>query len=145
MPPSLLPSSSTHIRVSSHPVEVEVNHPDEIRSIFDAISYAKGSAVIRVALDYVGDAAFQQGIHEYLENLSYKNAKTDQLWTSLAKASNKPVGRVMENWIKKTGYPVVMTTQQPSAKPGVVTFRLSQRRFLQNSKNIEEEVRFYAF
>ena len=33
--------------VSSHPVEVQVSHPDEVNSIFDAISYAKGASVIR--------------------------------------------------------------------------------------------------
>lgn len=38
---------------TSHPVEVEVNHPDEISEIFDAISYAKGASLIRMVAHYM--------------------------------------------------------------------------------------------
>jgi aminopeptidase N len=31
---------------SSHPISVEVYHPDEIMELFDTITYLKGSSVI---------------------------------------------------------------------------------------------------
>jgi hypothetical protein len=40
---------------NSHPIEVPVGHPSEIREIFDDISYNKGAAVIRMLYNYVGD------------------------------------------------------------------------------------------
>ena len=50
---------------------------------------------------------FRTGMHEYLTKLSYKNASTEDLWTSLGVASGKPVDKVMTTWTKKMGYPVL--------------------------------------
>jgi puromycin-sensitive aminopeptidase len=58
---------------SSHPVEVEVNHPDEINEIFDSISYAKGASIIRMIADFIGQQAFKTGIQRYLSQHLYAN------------------------------------------------------------------------
>lgn len=75
-----------------------IGHPAEIEEIFDAISYSKGSSVIRMLHDYIGDDAFRKGLHNYLTEYSYKNTVTENLWSHLAKASNKPVNEVMSSW-----------------------------------------------
>ena len=75
-----------------------LGHPAEIDEIFDAISYSKGSSVIRMLHDYIGDDAFRKGLHNYLTEFSYKNTITENLWNHLAKASNKPVNEVMSSW-----------------------------------------------
>ena len=54
---------------SSHPIEVEVPDPDEIRNIFDAISYNKGASVIRMLHQYLGPEDFQTGLAKVLEGL----------------------------------------------------------------------------
>ena len=77
---------------------VRSGHPAEIDEIFDAISYSKGSSVIRMLHDYIGDEAFRQGLHNYLTEYSYKNTITENLWSHLAKASKKPVNEVMSSW-----------------------------------------------
>ena len=43
----------------SHPIEVEIHHARSIEQIFDAISYNKGSALIRMLQSYLGDELFQ--------------------------------------------------------------------------------------
>ncbi len=48
--------------------------------------------------DYIGDDAFREGLHTYLKEYSYKNTVTVNLWSHLAKASNKPVSEVMSSW-----------------------------------------------
>ena len=73
-------------------------HPAEIEEIFDSISYSKGSSVIRMLHDYIGDDAFRQGLHNYLKEYSYKNTITVNLWSHLANASKKPVNEVMSTW-----------------------------------------------
>jgi puromycin-sensitive aminopeptidase len=92
---------------NSHPIEVPVHHPDEINEIFDMVSYAKGSAVIRQLAEYLGFETFREGLRQYIKKHSYKNTQTIDLWESFEKVSKKPVKKIMETWTKKTGYPLV--------------------------------------
>ena len=92
---------------NSHPIEVTVHHPSEISEIFDMVSYAKGSAVIRMIAEYLGAEKFREGLRHYLKKHSYKNTNTVDLWDSFEKVSGKPVKKMMESWTKKTGYPLV--------------------------------------
>ncbi len=92
---------------NSHPIEIKVNHPDEINEIFDIVSYAKGSAIIRMLAEYLGKEKFRNGLRFYLKKHSYKNTKTIDLWEAFEKISKKPVKKIMNTWTKQTGYPLV--------------------------------------
>ena len=91
----------------THPIEIEVGHPDEIGEIFDEISYSKGASVIRMLAGYLGEKDFRDGLRHYLKKHSYKNASTIHLWEAFEKISKKPVRKVMENWTSKAGYPII--------------------------------------
>jgi aminopeptidase 2 len=69
---------------SSHPIEVPVKRADEINQIFDAISYSKGSSVIRMISKYVGEETFMEGIRRYLKKHAYGNTETGDLWAALS-------------------------------------------------------------
>lgn len=92
---------------NSHPIEVTVNHPDEIGEIFDMVSYAKGSAMIRQLAEYIGHDKFRDGLRYYLKKYSYKNTNTVDLWNSFEKVSGKKISKIMSSWTKETGYPLV--------------------------------------
>jgi len=47
---------------TSHPISVEVNDPNEINAIFDAISYDKGSSMIRMMNAFLTQKTFNQGV-----------------------------------------------------------------------------------
>lgn len=96
--------------LSTHPIEVEINHPDEIRTIFDAISYEKGASVLNMLKNYLGDTAFRDGLRKYLKANAYKNAETKDLWASLEEVSGKPVSSFMSAWTNRPGYPIVKVT-----------------------------------
>jgi aminopeptidase N len=90
------------------PVQVQVNHPDEITSIFDgAIVYAKGGRLLRMMQTWIGDNAFRAGLKAYFTAHQYANTTGDDLWQALSEASRKDVGRLMHTWITQSGYPVV--------------------------------------
>lgn len=92
---------------SSHPIEVQVGPPSEINQIFDSISYCKGSAILRMANDYVGSEIFIKGLHNYLNKFKYQNASSDDLWNQIDQDSNKQIKLLMQSWTKEQGYPVV--------------------------------------
>jgi puromycin-sensitive aminopeptidase len=108
---------------NSHPIEIIVNHPNEINEIFDMVSYAKGSAMIRQLADYIGEDNFREGLRHYLKKHSYNNTDTIDLWKSFEKVSKKPVNKMMSLWTKETGYPLVTLTKDKKE------FYLSQERF----------------
>lgn len=96
---------------SSHPIEVPVKRADEINQIFDAISYEKGSSILRMLANWLGEDVFIQGVSHYLKKHSYGNAKTEALWESLSKVSGKDVESTMKIWTTKVGYPLVKVNE----------------------------------
>ncbi|CAF1212201.1 unnamed protein product, partial [Didymodactylos carnosus] len=125
---------------SSHPVEVPIGHPAEIDEIFDDISYSKGASVVRMLHDYIGDDAFRKGLHNYLEEYSYKNTVTENLWTHLANISNKPVSDVMGGWTLQMGYPLLTVHEQQSGNQRIVT--LKQQRFIADGSKDKENLQW---
>lgn len=92
-------------------VQVDVNHPDEISTLFDgAIVYAKGARLLRMLRAYVGDTAFRKGLGTYFKNHAYSNTEADDLWNALSAASGKDIASFMNTWISQPGYPVVTAT-----------------------------------
>ena len=116
---------------NSHPIEVEVTNPAEIGELFDAISYSKGSAVLRMLEEYLGAETFRRGIHSYLSAHQYGNARTEDLWAGLEEASGKPVTAIMDTWIKQSGYPILQVKTE--RRDQGVKAALSQQRFLYNA------------
>ena len=120
---------------SSHPIEVPVKRADEINQIFDAISYSKGSCVLRMISKYIGEETFIKGIRQYLKKHAYGNTQTGDLWAALSDASGKDVERVMDIWTKNVGYPVVTVTE--NAKDQEI--HVKQNRFLRTADVKPEE------
>ncbi len=107
----------------THPVEVVVKHPDEIRTIFDSISYSKGASIIHMLHEFVGPDKFRLGLQNYLKKYSYKNSTTNDLWESIGIASNKPVSEFMSAWTTQKGYPVI------DCRVDDANLSISQKRF----------------
>lgn len=91
----------------THAIEVDVHHPSEIASVFDAVSYSKGASVIRMLADYLGEKKFRDGLRYYLKKHRYANTETMDLWRALEHVSHKPVAKIMRNWTREPGYPLV--------------------------------------
>jgi aminopeptidase 2 len=128
---------------SSHPVEVPVFRADEINQIFDHISYAKGSSVLRMISKYLGEDTFMKGIRNYLKKHAYGNTETADLWAALSDASGKDVGKVMDIWTKKVGFPVISVTEVPEKS----SIHVKQNRYLRTNdvKPEEDETLFPVF
>jgi len=120
---------------SSHPIEVPVKRADEVNQIFDAISYSKGSCVLRMISKYLGEDIFMEGIRQYLKKHAYGNTRTSDLWAALSKASGKDVEGVMDIWTKHVGYPVITVTENEDDK----SIHVKQNRLLRTADVKPEE------
>ncbi|KAI7735793.1 hypothetical protein M8C21_000555, partial [Ambrosia artemisiifolia] len=100
----------------SHPVEVDVHNASSVIEVFDAISYQKGSSLIRMLKEYLGGDIFQK--------YACKNAKTEDLWSVLSEESGVEVNKLMDIWTKQTGYPVIYVKLEDC------TLHFEQTRFM---------------
>lgn len=112
---------------SSHPIRAQVTNPAEIEAIFDAISYKKGAALIRMLEGFLKFDVLRAGLSRYLHKYQYRNAETNDLWQCFSEAvpnSSLNVTAIMDRWVKQKGFPVIATKLERNR------LYLSQRRFL---------------
>ena len=103
----MLPALELDSYSTSHPVSTSVKTPSDIRGVFDIITYNKGSCLVGLLHNYLGDEDFRKGLHKYLKTYAYRNANQDDLWEQLSIVSGKDIKRVMDTWTLQLGYPVL--------------------------------------
>ncbi|MXZ07502.1 MAG: M1 family peptidase [Acidimicrobiia bacterium] len=108
----------------TRPVEFEVRSPEEAEGMFDAITYGKGSAVLRMLEQYVGEEPFRRGVGEYLRTHAYANTETEDLWASLDASSDSPVSEILNTWVHQGGYPQITIRADDDG------LEIGQQRFL---------------
>lgn len=107
----------------THPVITPIRDVFAASNAFDAITYQKGQAVVRMLEQYVGEDAFRAGIRAYIDRYAYTNTTTDQLWAELDRVSPRPVTRVAHDFTLQSGVPLIR------AEPAGGGVRLAQSRF----------------
>ena len=92
-------------------VQTQINHPDEISTLFDgAIVYAKGARLLRMLENYIGKDAFRIGLSAYFKKHAYANTDQDDLWSALSDSSDQDISKLMTTWVSQSGYPVIHVT-----------------------------------
>lgn len=126
---------------SSHPIEVPVKRADEINQIFDAISYSKGSSLLKMISRWLGEDTFIKGVSNYLKKHKWGNTETLDLWKALSDASGKDVVKVMDIWTKNIGFPIVKVEEDGNS------IKVTQNRFLATGdvKPDEDKVLYPVF
>ena len=109
---------------STHPIYSPVETPEQASELFDAITYTKGCAVLRMLENFLGAEAFRAGLRTYMREFAERNARGADLWRHLQAASHRPVTQIMESWILQSGYPCVAVAHE-----GGHQLRLRQQRF----------------
>jgi puromycin-sensitive aminopeptidase len=117
---------------SSHAIRAEVRNAQEAGESFDAITYEKGGAILRMIESYLGEDRFREGIRLYMRKHREANATADDLWGALAESSGQPILELANGWIRQVGYPLVSVSQHGQ---DVV---LRQRRFFSDPEAKEE-------
>lgn len=119
---------------SSHPIEVPLKRANDVNQIFDSISYAKGSSLLKMISNWLGEETFITGVSNYLKKHKWGNTQTKDLWEALSAASGKDVNSVMDIWTKNTGYPLVTVKEL-----GNNEIEVTQHRFLTTGDVTEED------
>ncbi len=113
---------------ATHPIVRPVPSVEAANQAFDSIAYNKGSAVVRMLESSLGETGFRDGIRRYMRQYAYGNAVTDQLWSELAAATNRPVIDIARDFTLQPGVPLVMA-ETARCESGRSRVALTQQRF----------------
>jgi puromycin-sensitive aminopeptidase len=111
--------------VATHAIHSDAASAEEALQRFDAISYQKGAAVLRMIEGYLGEEIFQKGVRLYLERFRESNATAADFWRALDETSGQDVTRIASVWINEPGHPIVELRLIGTNRIG-----LRQRRFV---------------
>jgi aminopeptidase N len=90
---------------STHPIASDAKDTLEADQNFDGITYAKGAAVLRQLLAWLGDDVVFGGLKEYFQTYEWSNATLNDLLTVWQKHAgpDRDVFRWAELWLTTTG------------------------------------------
>jgi aminopeptidase N len=88
---------------STHPVSGPVADSASAMLNFDGISYAKGAAVLKQLVAWVGFEPFRVGLRDYLKSHAYANATLADLLDALERASGRELSEWSKSWLETAG------------------------------------------
>ncbi|KAH8382048.1 hypothetical protein KR009_001575, partial [Drosophila setifemur] len=130
---------------TSHAISFDVRTTNDVRRIFDPISYSKGTILLRMLNSIVGDEAFRAASRDLLKRFAYENMDRDDLWEILTHHGQEQgtlpkdlsVKQIMDSWITQPGYPVVNVERRDA------DLVLRQERYLLPSRNPSDQSRWF--
>uniref|UniRef100_A0A8C6TIW3 Aminopeptidase n=1 Tax=Neogobius melanostomus TaxID=47308 RepID=A0A8C6TIW3_9GOBI len=123
---------------SSHPLTppaAEVQTTDQIVALFDQITYSKGSAVLTMLEDVLGERVFHKGIKVgHAININYESF------------TRVDIKKVMNTWTNQIGYPVITinTSSGDAYQKQFLYNDTSESKYWRTSNYSEEYVAFYC-
>jgi aminopeptidase N len=88
---------------STHPIAADVATLSEAEANFDRISYAKGAAVLKQLVAYLGRDEFFAGIGRYFAEHGWGNATLADLLHSLEASSGRSLAQWSKSWLETAG------------------------------------------
>ena len=117
---------------STHPVVQHVETVAQVNQAFDAITYQKGEALIRMLEAYVGEDAWRTGIRQYMQAHRYGNTVSADLWRQLEAAAGKPIAAIAQDFTLQPGVPLIRVENQVCTA-GKSQLSLRQGEFSKNN------------
>ena len=88
---------------STHPIAADIPDIDAVYVNFDGITYAKGAAVLKQLVAYVGRDNFLAGVRAYFAQHAWGNATLEDLLAALAAASGRDLSAWSKQWLETAG------------------------------------------
>ena len=113
---------------TTHPVVQKVETVEQLGQAFDAITYQKGGAVIRMLENYVGEDAWREGVRAYMKKHAYGNTVSSDLWSAVQSAAGKPILDIANDFTNQPGIPLIKVDSATCAG-GNTTLQFTQGEF----------------
>ena len=88
---------------STHPIAVDMNNMEEVRTNFDGITYAKGASVLQQLVAHVGKDNFFAGLRKYFAKHAWGNTVLKDLLVELEATSGRDLSAWTKTWLQTAG------------------------------------------
>jgi aminopeptidase N len=88
---------------STHPIAADNFDLHAVEVNFDMITYAKGAAVLKQLVAWVGLEPFLAGLRQYFKDHEFGNTEFSDLLTALEKASGRELSSWAQEWLQTAG------------------------------------------
>jgi aminopeptidase N len=88
---------------STHPIAADAPDIETVEANFDGITYAKGAAVLKQLVAYVGRDNFLAGVRAYFARHAWGNATLGDLLAALEQSSGRDLSSWSRQWLETAG------------------------------------------
>lgn len=88
---------------TTHPIVADITDLEAAKLNFDGITYAKGAAVLKQLVAYVGDEAFFEGARRYFAANAFGNTTLDDFLVQLSEVSGRDMSDWSRAWLQTSG------------------------------------------
>jgi len=115
--------------VTARKIRQPIDSEHDIVNAFDSITYQKGAAVLSMFEHWIGEEAFQRGIHRYLQQHAWGNATARDFLAAIGADTGRDIAPAFSTFLDQPGLPLVTVGLQceRGSKPKL---SLSQERYL---------------
>lgn len=111
---------------STHPIVAEINDLLDVQVNFDGITYAKGAAVLKQLVAWVGQEKFLAGVSQYFKKHAFKNTELKDLLVELEKTSGRELKSWSKLWLETAGVNTLKPELSVSANGTITHFVVQQ-------------------
>jgi aminopeptidase N len=115
-------------REGTHAIITPIRDVFQASEAFDAITYIKGEAVIRMLEAYAGQDEFRAGVRAYMRDHAYGNTVSDDLWKEIDRGSARPLTQIAHDFTLQAGVPMI-DERALSCEGGRTRAQLTQTHF----------------
>ncbi len=111
---------------STHPIAADIPDIEAVEVNFDGITYAKGAAVLRQLVAYVGYDNFLAGVRAYFAAHAFGNATLADLLRALEETSGRDLGAWSREWLETAGVNTLRPSYSVDAEGRFTAFSVLQ-------------------
>jgi len=111
---------------STHPIACDIPDAEAVEVNFDGITYAKGAAVLKQLVAYVGREEFLAGLRQYFADHAFGNTTLADLLSSLRVASGRELSDWAKAWLETSGLNTIAPEYTVDDSGNFASFELVQ-------------------
>ena len=111
---------------TTHPIAADIPDVAAAKTNFDGITYAKGAAVLKQLVAWVGEDAFYEGARRYFDKHRFGATSLGDLLEALEEASHQELGSWKSAWLDTPGPSTLSASWETDPVGAITNFTLHQ-------------------